>query len=109
MATVMALAEDRPPRRKILRPAAQWGLVLHKDDKDEEAGVTIKEVLPGSAAAAAGLQAGDRLLTLDGRWTDTLADAYLATSYVKPGTAAKVVIKRNGREREQTVKPRPGL
>ena len=47
--------------------------------------MTIKEVLPGSPAAAAGLKVGDRLLTLDGRWTDSLADLYTAAGYVKPG------------------------
>ena len=56
----------------MLSAAGQWGLVADKDKDDEEAGVTIKEVMPGSAAAAAGLKAGDRLLTLDGRWTDSL-------------------------------------
>ena len=49
----------------------------------------IKEVLPGGAAAVAGLQANDRLLTLDDRWTDSLTDCYTAASYVKPGTEVK--------------------
>jgi S1-C subfamily serine protease len=71
--------------------------------------VTIKEVLPGSAAATAGVKAGDRLLTLDGRWTDTLADLYTAASYVKPGTVVAVRVKRDGKEVELKVKPVAGL
>ena len=37
----------------VLTPAAQWGVVLNKDEKDLDEGVTIVEVLPGSAAETA--------------------------------------------------------
>jgi hypothetical protein len=94
---------------KVLAPAAQWGLVVEKAKDDEEAGVTIKEVMPGSAAAGAGLKAGDRLLTLDGRWTDSIADLYTAAGYVKAGTAVKVVVTRDKKEKTLTVKPAAGL
>jgi membrane-associated protease RseP (regulator of RpoE activity) len=94
---------------QVLAPAAQWGLVAEKGKDDDDAGVTVKEVLHGGAAAAAGLKAGDRLLTLDGRWTDSLADLYAAAGYVKPGTAVKVVITRDKKEMTLTVKPTAGL
>ena len=94
---------------KVLAPAAQWGLVAEKAKDDEEAGVTLKEVLPGGAAAAAGLKAGDRLLTLDGRWTDSIADLYTAAGFVKPGTAVKVVVARGKKEMTFTVKPTAGM
>src|SRR5262249_8295940 len=68
----MMTSSDQGP--KILSPAGQWGMVVAKAKDDEDAGVTIKEVLPGGAAAKAGLKAGDRLLTLDARWTDTIND-----------------------------------
>jgi PDZ domain/Aspartyl protease len=106
-ATIMAMGNNQGP--KILSPAGQWGMVLAKAASDKEPGVTVKEVLPDGAAASAGLQAGDRLLTLDDRWTDSLADAYLAAGFVKPGTSVKVVVKRNGKEVELNVKPAPGL
>lgn len=109
METVMALVDDKPAKPKVLAPAGQWGLLLDKEEDDEESGVTINDVLPGSAAAAAGLKAGDRLLTLDGRWTDTLADTYQAAGRIKPGMTAKVHVKREGKEVELTVKPQPGL
>jgi hypothetical protein len=108
MKSMMALTSD-DGKPKVLAPAAQWGLVLDKQEKDEEAGVTIKEVRAGSAADQAGLKAGDRLVTLDGRWTDSVADTYRAASYVKPGTAAKVRIKRDAKEIELIVKPRAGF
>jgi Aspartyl protease/PDZ domain len=108
MKSMMALTSD-DGKPKVLAPAAQWGIVLDKKEKDEEAGVTIKEVRAGSAADQAGLKAGDRLLTLDGRWTDSVADTYLAAGYVKPGAAAKVSIKRGSKEIDLIVKPRAGF
>ena len=105
---VALMARDKPAA-KVLAPAGLWGLVFEKNAGDEEAGVTLKEVFPDSAAAKAGLKAGDRLLTLDDRWTDSLADCYLAASYVKPGAEAVVKIKRNMEELELTVKPYIGM
>jgi hypothetical protein len=94
---------------KILSPAAQWGFLPAKEDKDDDAGVTVKEVFPGGAAAAAGLKAGDRLLTIDGRWTDSIPDLYRAAEYVKPGATAPVTLKRDGKEITLKVKPTTGL
>jgi hypothetical protein len=103
-----SLMKRDKPVTTVLAPASQWGFKVHKDANDEEAGVTIKEVLTGSAAAAAGLQAGDRLLTLDDRWTDSVAECYAAAGHVKPGTAVKVAVKRKGKEMVLTVKPASG-
>jgi hypothetical protein len=109
MASVMGLmARDKPPT-KVLAAAGQWGMVVDKDEDDEDAGVTIKKVMPESAAAMAGLKPGDRLLTLDDRWTDSVADCYAAAAAVKPGTAVQLTIKREGKERELKVTPAPGL
>jgi membrane-associated protease RseP (regulator of RpoE activity) len=110
MSTMMSLmgSRDKPPP-KVLAPAALWGLVVAKEAGDEEAGVTVKEVHAGSAAAEAGLKPGDRLLVLDTRWTDTLADTYAAAGFVKPGTTVTVRVKRDGKEIDLTVKPAAGL
>jgi hypothetical protein len=97
------------PQRKVLAPAAQWGFSVVKDAKDMDPGVTVKEVLPGSPAAKAGLKAGDRLLTLDGRWTDSVADCYMAAGFVRPGTAARLTVLRDGKEVELTVNVQVGL
>jgi hypothetical protein len=109
MATVMGLMMRDKPAPRVLTASASWGMVVAKDDGDEEAGVTIKKVLPGGPAAAAGLKAGDRLLTLDGRWTDSVADCYAAAARVKPGTAAEVQIQRSGKDEKRTVTPTSGL
>jgi hypothetical protein len=109
MATAMGLVVREKPPTKVLAAAAQWGLVVDKDSDDEDAGVTIKKVMPASAAAEAGLKADDRLLTLDDRWTDSVADCYAAAAAVKPGKAVKLTIKRKSKEQQLTIAPRPGL
>lgn len=109
MEALMAALTTTADEPKMLAPAAQWGMVAEKAADDEDAGVTIKEVLAGSPAAAAELKAGDRLLTLDGRWTDTLVDLYKAAGYVKPGATVAVVVKRDGKEITLRVKPASGL
>jgi membrane-associated protease RseP (regulator of RpoE activity) len=106
---IVAMTEEPSAAPKVLAPAAQWGLVLHKDAHDDKPGVLVREVRPGSAAAAAGLHKGDRLLTLDGRWTDSLADAYRAAGYLKPGVAVPATLRRDGREQTITITPRSGL
>ena len=62
-----------------------------------------------SPAAAGGLKVGDRILTLEGRWTDSVADCYRAASYVRAGTAARLVVLRDGKEVELTVKVAAGF
>jgi C-terminal processing protease CtpA/Prc len=108
VATVMALAGDQPAK-KVLAPAGSWGMILRKPASDEDAGVLVDEVMPGTPAAVAGLRTGDRLLSVDGRWTDTVADAYRAAGYVKPGTRATLVIKRGEQEIKFNVTPQAGI
>jgi predicted metalloprotease with PDZ domain len=108
-ASLMTMINEKQPKAKVLAPAAQWGIIATKEPKDEDAGVAVKEVYADSAAAKAGLKAGDRVLTLDGRWTDSLRDLYDAAGFVKAGTAVKVKVLRDGKEKELTIKPASGL
>ncbi|MCE9532675.1 MAG: aspartyl protease family protein [Planctomycetes bacterium] len=94
---------------KIVGASGQWGMIVEKDEKDEEAGVVIKLVRAGSPVEKAGLKVGDRLLMIDGRWTDSLTDTYQAAGYVKAGKAVPVVVVRDGKETKFTVTPAPGL
>lgn len=108
MERLMGAGKGKPDPRTAA-PAALWGFAVEKAGDDEADGVTVKEVFAGSAAADAGLKAGDRLLTLDGRWTDSVADTYTAAGAVKPGRAAVLVVKRGGKEVKLTAKPVSGL
>jgi hypothetical protein len=96
-------------QKKILAPAGQWGFKVAKEAKDDEPGVNVQEVLAGSPAAKAGLKAGDRLLILAGRWTDSVPDCYAAAGYVPAGTEARLRISRKGKEMDLTVKVQSGL
>lgn len=109
LATVMALADDRPQPPRVLAPSGLWGMVVHKTAGDEEPGVTVSEVFPDGAAAKAGMKAGDRLLTVGGRWTDSVADAYAAAGYARPGGSVVLVLRRAGTERTWTLWPRNGF
>jgi len=106
---VTSLLSREKPATEQLAPAALWGFTVTKESNDEQAGVLIREVLRQGPAALAGLQPGDRLVSLDGRWTDSVADCYRAAAYVKPGTRVRIVVERKGREMELFVKPTAGL
>ncbi|MCS6863962.1 MAG: PDZ domain-containing protein [Gemmataceae bacterium] len=93
----------------ILAPAGLWGFWVDKPQDDTKDGVIVTEVMPESPAEAGGLKVGDRLLTLDGRWTDSVSDTVLATSFAKPGQPVTLVVQRNGREMKLQVTPRPGF
>lgn len=92
----------------VTAPAARWGLTVSKPADDRQAGVVVSRVEPGSAAAA-GLKAADRLLTLDGRWTDTVDDLYRAAQAVQPGRRVRIVLGRQGRELAVDLTPRAGF
>lgn len=102
-------ARPTAPKR-FLAPVGYWGLVLEPTEGDDP-GVQIAEVRDGSPAHEAGLKPGDRLTTIDGRWTTSVADAYDAAARVDLGKSSEVdiTIQRNGQERSLKVKPRAGL
>lgn len=101
------LLNRQPAVRKVLTAGSLWGLRVEKPD--EEPGVRIAEVFNGGAAHEAGLKVGDRLLSLDGRWTDSEADCLEAAALVKPGQAAVLRVLREGQAMELTVRPRSGV
>jgi hypothetical protein len=108
MKTMMAPKAVRETPR-ILSPAGLIGIRVEKAKDDEAAGVTVKDVLAGSAAAKAGVKSGDRLLTLDGRWTDTVADLYFASGLIVLDRPVAAQVLRDGKKLELKLTVRPGL
>jgi hypothetical protein len=106
MKTLTSASERKDPRP--VWAEGLWGVIVEKDKADEAAGMPVKKVYDESAAAKGGLQVGDRILTVDGRWTDSLVDLYTATSLVKPGRAVAVTVLRKGKEEKLSVKPAAG-
>jgi hypothetical protein len=94
---------------RILAPAGLLGIRVEKAKDDEEAGVTVKDVMADSPAAAAGFQKGDRLLTLNGRWTDSVTDCYLASGQLRLGDPAIAQVLRDGKKVKLKVTLRSGL
>lgn len=103
------LMSPKVARQQVLAPLGIWGLRLGKPSGGlTSPGVPIVEVHGGSAAARAGLKPGDVLITLDGRWTTSVADVFHAAAGVSPGRETTVVIHRNGKEQSLKVCPADG-
>lgn len=100
--------EDAKPVKKILAPQTLWGFVP-SNPNDKKNGIVIDSVMPGTPAAAGGMQSGDRLLVLDGTWTDTVEDCYRAAANVEIGQKVIAKIERNGQTIEVAVTPKVGL
>jgi regulator of sigma E protease len=62
-------------------------------------------VQPGSAAAAAGLAIGDRIVSIDGRAMDTFIDIPMAVIH-RAGETMELVVERGGERSMLTVTPR---
>lgn len=99
---------DSAGRPRVVAPAGLWGVSVRKSD-DNQGGVIVTSVAAGGPAAAAGLEKGDRLLTIDGRWTDTVADTFQAVALVKPGRSVELIVDRAGDKRRLKVSPKTGL
>ena len=73
-------------------------------------GVLIGDVVDDSPAARGGLEAGDIVLSIDGREMDSAHEMVNAVAAVDPGDEIDVVVFREGRERELKIEvgTRPG-
>jgi hypothetical protein len=90
MMKFMALIIGRQPE-DVLHPQGLLGLELAETD---DGAVRIAGVLPGTPAAAAGIEAGDVLVRLGEHDIKTLADAHAAIAPVRAGTRVEVALKR---------------
>ncbi len=97
-------------REAVIVPATSLGIRVAKDARDAAPGVIVTNVSTGGAAADAGLLIGDRLLTLDGRWTDGVDDVYTAAANLDPGTRELVAtLSRDGRPMTVRIAVRRGI
>jgi hypothetical protein len=96
-------------RERVLAPAGIYGMRLGKTVGGlDEPGVLITKVLAGSPAERAGMRAGDVLVTLDGRWTTSVADVFHAAATIELGRETTAVIYRDGKEQSLTIHPVDG-
>jgi hypothetical protein len=94
---------------RVLAPSGVWGLHLGGPLGGlDSRGVPILKVLDGSPADRAGLKPDDVLITVDGRWTASIADVYHAAAAVALDSEVTVVIHRADKEMTIRVTPADG-
>jgi membrane-associated protease RseP (regulator of RpoE activity) len=94
-------------KARVIAPRALWGLKVAPSPTNN--GAVVMQVYTNSAATAAGFQPGDRIETLDDRWTDTVNDLYEAAALTTPDQPVVVKVARGDKEVLLTVRPRPGI
>ncbi len=100
---VMSVVESRCLEQRIDAPRGQIGVTIDNDLEMRDGRVlrstaAIAAVEPGSPAATAGLQAGDRLLSIAGR--DFSNGLPRLSDVLEPGRRIVVRISRDGLERD---------
>lgn len=89
--SITKAAEQQGPQ--VVGSEGLWGFRTAQKES-ENSSVEVLEVAANGPASQAGLLVGDRIATLDGRWTGTPGELALATSRVKPGRTIEIVVKR---------------
>jgi putative serine protease PepD len=76
--------------------------VIDRFKIDATAGAFVQKVTAGSGAEAAGLQAGDVIVAVDGRRIRTASDVGQAVKAKNPGDTIEITIERSGEEQKVT-------
>lgn len=101
--------DDRTPRAPRTAPGPQRPSTpaaapfLGVATRPVDNGLEITQVVPGSGAAAAGLQVGDVITTFDGDPVTNPAQLASAVARQEPGDKVEVAYTRDGRTRTVTV------
>lgn len=108
---VLSVARDDAPREVTVTPRLAEGRTVFGEPTEVwDLGITpylpprIGEVLPGSPAARAGLQGGDRVVALDGRPIGTW-DELAETIHRRPGRTVRLTLERAGAQLDVEVVP----
>lgn len=107
MMSMMSLLGGGTQKARVIAPSSLWGMAVAATPQND--GVQVTKVYISGAAAAAGVQPGDRITLLDDRWTDTINDLYEAASLVAANQPVVVKVMRGDKETLLTIRPRPGI
>ncbi|HEX6640658.1 MAG TPA: PDZ domain-containing protein, partial [Thermoanaerobaculia bacterium] len=77
---------------RVRQPCARMGIAFTGDDT-----ITVEEVMEGSGAAAAGVRAGDVIVSINGERADVRTMIELAES-LEADDRVRLVVRRDGRE-----------
>src|SRR5919197_502205 len=93
-----------PNLRENGRLARGWlGVRIVESEDGNRPGASIAAVYTGSPAEAAGLQAGDRVLAVNGRAVENFQQLLRRISFLPPGTRAVLQVERRGKRQEMAV------
>ncbi len=87
-------ASDQPARRGM---RVRLGLIPDYTVNDEK-GVLLQGVSPGSPAEKAGLKAGDRIVAINGKRVQNIEQMMSLYAELEPGKPAQLTILRDGKE-----------
>jgi len=78
---------------EVFRPGGvKLGVML--DDGDDQAGILVTDIVPGSTAAEAGIKKGDRLQRFDGELLEDSFDLIYAVKARSPGDSTTIELNR---------------
>lgn len=90
-------AAKRDGRQRLKRIPGRLGLALAAPtEHDYRGGARVLGVVEGSAAHAAGVQTGDRVLEADGVWVENALDYYTLEQDFVQGQTVRLVLLRRG-------------
>jgi S1-C subfamily serine protease len=96
-ALVDRIMSDLRDYGEVRRGKAGLGLdELAPEERATAAGVRVRGVLPGGAAEAAGVEAGDLLVAVEDRPVRRVAEAIAALQLKRPGEALTLTLVRAG-------------
>ncbi|MFQ5491490.1 MAG: M20/M25/M40 family metallo-hydrolase, partial [Phycisphaerae bacterium] len=106
MARELIDKDQAPTYRYVAGRASLGGAVVRAvmgiwpdiSDEGASAGILVGRTAPNGPAEKAGVQAGDRIIRLDGRAIDDLAGYLSVTGDKKPGDVVELVVDRQGKQ-----------
>ncbi|WP_442481248.1 trypsin-like peptidase domain-containing protein [Aeoliella sp. SH292] len=101
--TFRRIVDDLKAGREVEYGLLGLSLIGPERQTDGIAGAVVGRVVPGSAAAKAGIQPDDRLVEVEGKEIATVADLQLHVSSLPPGKPVNVRLYRNGQEMQVPV------
>jgi membrane-associated protease RseP (regulator of RpoE activity) len=103
------IAFSRPQQTASEPPARPRGgrvrLGIIPEYTDDNKGVLLQGVSPGSPAEKAGLKAGDRIIAINGKRVENIEQLMALYGELEPGKAAELTILRDGQELKVQIVP----
>jgi membrane-associated protease RseP (regulator of RpoE activity) len=102
-----ALSYVKAPPEQTFGDIRQTGASLgtvpsYSEDPNQPPGVQLSDVVPGGAAAKAGLKGGDRIIKVGSLDIRGINDLMFVLQSAKPGTETKIIFVRDGKEQSVT-------